>query len=141
MKTSPDFLYIANKHSKKFTDISENSTAQITFQDSSTQNWISITGKVTTADNKDPRIKEVFSKAASAWFGDLGDGVHNGTAEDPRVTLIEFKASYITYWKTESTKIGYLKEVAQAAITGQVAQTGVTREMNEAEIEKARSLA
>lgn len=96
---------------------------------------------MTTADNSDPRIKEVFSKAASAWFGDLGDGVHNATAEDPRVTLIEVKADYITYWKTESTKIGYLKEVAQAAITGSVAQTGVIREMNQSEIEKARSMA
>jgi len=58
-------------------------------QDSSTQNWVSITGEATTISNSDPRVKELYSPAIKAWFGDLGDGVHNGTYEDPRMTLIE----------------------------------------------------
>jgi len=57
------------------------------------------------------------------------------------MTLIEVKSKYIAYWKSTSTKLGFVKEVAQAAITGSVAQTGLQREMKEADIEKARQMA
>lgn len=90
------------------------------------------------ADNSDPRIKELNNAFSSAWFGDLGDGVHNGTADDPRVALIEVKAEYITYWLSTSTTLGFLKEIAQSNLTGQVATTGVTRELKKQAIEKAR---
>jgi len=32
-----------------------------------------------------------------AWFGDLGDGIHDGSGNDPRMALIEVKSNYITY--------------------------------------------
>jgi len=88
-RSGPDFLYLSNNHSQKFKDLESNKQIQITFQDSSTQNWVSITGEATTISNSDPRVKELYSPAIKAWFGDLGDGVHNGTYEDPRMTLIE----------------------------------------------------
>lgn len=140
-RVGPDFLFIANKHSRKFSDLSHDSTAQVTFQDSSSQNWVSVSGKAVVASNSDPRIKELYNKSVSAWFGDLGDGVHDGTADDPRMSLIEIKSNYITYWQTEVTKIGYLAQVATASVTGTVAKTGVTREMNGSEIENARKMA
>ena len=42
------------------------------------------------------------------------------------------------YWKKEVSSLGFLKEVGQAALTGQVAQTGVHREFSEADIAKER---
>jgi len=137
-RVGPDFLFIANKHSQKFEDLDKNKEVQITFQDSSTQNWISISGTATTISNSDERIKEIYNPGISAWFGDLGDGKHNGTPEDPRMTLIEVKSKYIAYWKSTSTSLGFAKEVAQAAMTGQVANTGVQRQMVESDIEKER---
>lgn len=94
-RVGPDFLYLANKHSAKFEDLDGNKEVMIAFQDSSTQNWVSITGTATTVDNSDPRIKDLHSKFVSAWFGDLGDGVHTGGPEDPRMTLIEVKSKYV----------------------------------------------
>ncbi|KAI3400679.1 hypothetical protein diail_2391 [Diaporthe ilicicola] len=137
-RTGPDFLFLANKNSTKFKDLDADKTAQITFQDSSTQNWASVTGKAIVMDNSDPRIKDLSNAFSSVWFGDLGDGVHNGKAEDPRVALIEVKAEYVTYWLSTSTKLGFLKEIAVANLTGQVATTGVTRELKKQAIEKAR---
>ncbi len=93
-RTGPDFLFLANAHSRKFEEIEKNPGAvAITFQNSSSQDWVSVTGKCTTSNNEDPRIKEVWSKGASMWFGDLGDGVHNGKPEDPRMKLIEIKST------------------------------------------------
>ena len=92
---------------------------------SSTQDWVSISGVATTVSNEDPRIKELYNPALSAWFGDLGDGVHNGKPEDPRMSLIEVQPKYISYWKSTVTSLGFLKEVAVGAWKGQVANTYV----------------
>lgn len=139
-RDGPDFLFLANNHSKKFSDLESNKEVQITFQDSKTQDWISISGTATTTSNSDPRIKEVWSRGAAAWFGDLGDGKHDGSADDPRMTLIEVKSKYVSYYKTSVGLLGYAKEVAGAAITGGVANTGVLRELSEQDLEKARSM-
>lgn len=52
-----------------------------------------------------------------AWLGDLKDGVHDGTDKDPRIPTTEVKSKYIVYWKKEVTRLGFLREVSQAALT------------------------
>ncbi|CAO2656221.1 Nn.00g050240.m01.CDS01 [Neocucurbitaria sp. VM-36] len=139
-RNGPDFLFLANKHSTKFSDLDQNKEVQISFQDAkSTQNWISISGTATTTSNSDPRIKDVWSRAVKAWFGDLEDGTHTGGPEDPRVTLIEVKSKYVTYYQTDVGLLGYAKEVVGAAATGGVANTGKIRELSEQDLDKARS--
>lgn len=91
-RSGPDFLFLANAHSKKFDDIENNKVTNLYFQNSSNQDWISITGESVTSSNDDPRIKEIWSPMTGAWFGDLGDGVHTGKPEDPRMKLIEVHA-------------------------------------------------
>ena len=137
-RSGPDILYLANKHSRKFSDLDKNKEVQITLQDSKTQDWISISGKATTTSNDDPRIKELYTSTISAWFGDLKDGTHDGTWKDPRMTLIEVKSNYIVYWKKEVSTVGFMKEVGQAALMGSVAQTGAHREFSEKEIQQER---
>ncbi|KAL8995427.1 MAG: hypothetical protein Q9169_004839 [Polycauliona sp. 2 TL-2023] len=137
-RVGPDFLFLANNHSEKFSDLKNDKTAQVTFQNSSDMSWVSVSGEAVTTSNDDPRIKQVYSKGVNAWFGDLGDGVHTGMPEDPRMSLIEVKAKYITYWKSTSTFPGFIKEVAQASMTGQVADTGINRRLTDKDIQKAR---
>jgi len=91
-RSGPDFLFLSNAHSQKFDDIEKNKVCNIYFQNSNNQDWISITGEAVCSSNDDPRIKEIYSKPVSAWFGDLKDGVHNGGPEDPRMKLIEVQA-------------------------------------------------
>lgn len=138
-RQGPDILYLANKHSKKFDDLSLNKEVQIVVQDLKTQDWVSITGEATNTSNDDPRIKDLYNPGISAWFGDLKDGVHDGTYKDPRMAIIEVKAKYIVYWKKEVSSLGFVKEVAQAATMGSVAQTGSHREFSEADIAKERA--
>lgn len=137
-RDGPDFYFLANHHSQKFEDLNNDKTALITFQNSSTQDWISVTGEVTHISNDDPRVKEMYPKGGSAWFGDLGDGVHTGGPEDPRMTLIEVKAKYVAYWKSKVSSLGFIKETTQAAITGQVADTGYQRHLTEEDLKNAR---
>jgi len=135
-----DILFLANAQSRKFSDLEKNKEVQVTFQDSKSQDWITISGTATTTSNSDPRIKEIWSHAVKAWFGDLGDGKHDGSAEDPRMTLIEVKPKYVSYYLTKVGLLGYMKEIGTAALTGKVADTGVLRELSEKEIEQARRM-
>ncbi|KIW95922.1 uncharacterized protein Z519_02988 [Cladophialophora bantiana CBS 173.52] len=136
-RSGPDILYLANRHSKKFQDLDKNKEVQIIFQDSKTQDWISISGAATTASSDDPRVKELYTSGVSAWFGDLKDGVHDGTWKDPQMSLIEVHSKYIVYWK-ETSSLGFQKEVGTAALTGGVAQTWVLREFTEEDIMQER---
>jgi len=137
-RNGPDFLFIANKHSKKFGDLEHDKTVELVFQNSSTWDWVSVSGTATTVSTEDPRIKEIYNPGLSAWFGDLGDGVHNGKPEDPRMALIEVQPKYISYWKHTVSTLGFVKEVGLGALTGQVANTGLQRELTEEDIKQMR---
>lgn len=138
-RDGPDFYYLSNIHSRKFSDLEHSKQVQITFQDSSSQNWVSITGEATKVSNTSGLVKELYKTPVSAWFGDLGDGVHNGTAEDPRMAVIKVEPSYIVYWMKTVTGLGFVKEVGMAALTGQVADTGVQREFSKSDIDAMRT--
>ena len=127
-RVGPDFLFLANANSAKFNDIKHSKTCTVTFQNSSSQDWVSVTGEIVTATHDDPRAKEVYSKGTNAWLGDVGDGVHDGGPEDPRMCLIEVKATYISYWMSTVTSVGFVKEVAQASMQGKVANNGARKD-------------
>lgn len=54
------------------------------------------------------------------------------------MALIELKAKYISYWKSTVGSLGFMKEVAQATLTGQVADNGVQRQFLDDDIEAMR---
>lgn len=39
---------------------------------------------------------KLFNPMTKAWFGDLGDGVHDGTAKDPRVSVMSVKPTEVS---------------------------------------------
>ncbi|KAH9825877.1 bli-3-like protein 2 [Teratosphaeria destructans] len=137
-RSGPDFLFLANAHSRKFVDLEKNGEAQVIFHNNSSQDWISVSGIATTSSS-DPRIREIYSSGVKAWFGDLKDGVHDGGPSDPRMKLIEVKAKYISYYKSESGMLGAAKEIIGANLTGGVANTGVLREIKGNELDQARA--
>jgi general stress protein 26 len=117
-RIGPDFLFLANKNSQEFKDLEHSKDSQITFQNSSSEDWVSISGTATTVTDSDPRIKELYHKGLRAWFGDLGDGKHDGRPEDPRLALIEVKSRYVAYWKATVGTSGFMEEGGVAAVTG-----------------------
>ena len=137
-RVGPDFLFLANANSQKFRDLEHDKTAQLSFQNSTTQDWVSVTGKAVTTSNTDKPIKELYNDSIKAWFGDLGDGKHDGGPDDPRMALIEVKAEYVVYWKSLVDEKGFKEEVNKAKERGEVAQNGVTREFKKDVVEKLR---
>lgn len=78
----------------------------VSFYDPSTTNWISVSG--TAKLSTDPNlVKQYWNASLKAWFGDLGDGVHKGDENDPRVSVIEVVPEQVSLSKTRTC----LKEV------------------------------
>ena len=72
----------------------------------------------------------------SAWFGDLGDGVHKGDENDPRVALIEVIPDEIRYWIATRGAVGRTIDIAVSAMTGKGAAPGELRTITKEEVSR-----
>ena len=70
----------------------------------------------------------------AAYFGDLGDGVHKGDENDPRVIAIEVVPDEIRYWIATSGAISRTVQTAFAAVTGKGTAPGELREITAPEV-------
>lgn len=70
----------------------------------------------------------------TSFFGDLKDGKHDGSKDDPRVCLIEVVPSEIRYWVSTSSAITRVAETAYGALTGKASAPGEFRIIADAEV-------
>lgn len=134
-------IFHMNSHSGKYDDI-VNHPGQINlaFLTTSNGDWASISGtaEIKTAESKDPEtmalIKKHYSPQLKAWIGDLGDGVHDGGPEDPRLGIIIVKAKTATYALHNSNVVSRAFEVAKGTLTGEAASVNLLRSVTETEI-------
>lgn len=70
----------------------------------------------------------------TSFFGDLEDGKHDGSKDDPRVCLIEVVPSEIRYWVSTSSVISRTAEIAYGALTGKSKAPGEFRIISGAEV-------
>lgn len=137
-RDGPDFWFLANINSNKVKDIKSSPSVNISFFDSSDKSWCSVSGTATVSQDQ-PKIKELYSPVVSAWFGDLGDGIHTGSADDPRMSAIKVSSNYISYYKTTKGKVARMADMAMAVGLGRLAQTGILREIKAEAIEGSRA--
>ena len=68
--------------------------------------------------------------STSAWFGDLGDGIHKGDQNDPRVAVIKVVPEEIRYWLSTSNTLrareAYFADRATQAVSGATMTTQST---------------
>lgn len=83
-------------------------------------------------------VAKYYSPSLKAWLGDLGDGTHDGSENDPRIGVIKVQAKTATYAVNRGTMVGRAVEVVKGAVTGEAAQVNKLREISEQEIEGFR---
>jgi hypothetical protein len=67
-----------------------------------------------------------------SYFGDLGDGIHKGDENDPRVAAIEVVPDEIRYWLASSLPVS-VQEVA-STVQGKVTVPGELRTITNEEV-------
>ncbi|KAI0746030.1 hypothetical protein C8Q76DRAFT_47830 [Earliella scabrosa] len=137
--TQVTLVFIANRASHKFDEIENDGHVNVSFFDESSTNWASYSGIAKISQDKE-KIAKHWNTTISAWFGDLGDGVHKGDQNDPRVAIIEVVPNEIRYWMATRGAIGQTVDVAVSAITGKTAAPGELRTITKDEIALVQGL-
>jgi len=133
------FLFIANNVTHKFDEISADRNVNVSFLDVKSTNWASVSGFATIKQDKE-LVKKLWSPLIAGYFSDLGDGVHKGNAEDPRVSVIEVVPNEIRYWVATSGAVGRALEHAKGAVTGKLTAPGEIRTITSNEIQLVEGL-
>ncbi|KAJ8061851.1 hypothetical protein OCU04_009643 [Sclerotinia nivalis] len=152
-------LFHTNTESGKTDELATDSHINISFLNSSGE-WASISGLSTVETNRDlikkhytptlntglstvetnrDLIKKHYTPTLKAWLGDLGDGIHDGGPDDPRIGIIKVDAKTATYAIVRKSLLARGVEVAQGAITGKTASVNKLREISEEEIQTWRT--
>lgn len=84
-------------------------------------------------------VRKYYNSSLRAWVGDLGDGVHDGGPEDPRIGIIRVVARTATYALAVGTSLGRGVEIIKGAVTGQAAEVNKLRELSEKELDECKS--
>lgn len=83
-------------------------------------------------------MRELYSPGLRAWFGDLGDGVHDGGPEDPRIGVIRVEAKTATYALASGSSLGRGVAMVKGAITGEAPKVTDLRELGEEEVQECK---
>lgn len=132
-----DLIFHTNTESGKTDDIEKDSRINMSFLNA-TGSWASVSGTASIITDRDV-VKKYYSPALKAWLGDLGDGKHDGSENDPRIGVIKIEAKTATYAISSSNAISRGIEMVQGAITGNAAQVNKLREIDESEMSQWRS--
>ncbi|KAK4442974.1 blue light-inducible protein [Podospora aff. communis PSN243] len=132
-----DLLFHTNTESGKTDDLSTDPHVNISFLNNMGE-WASISGVASVVTDRE-LVKKHYSPQLKAWLGDLGDGVHDGGENDPRIGIIRVKMVTSHYSISSKNILGRVAEVAQGTVTGKPAQVNKLREISEQDVQNWRS--
>ncbi|KAF3182401.1 hypothetical protein TWF106_003766 [Orbilia oligospora] len=127
-----DLVFHTNTATGKSDELNNDPHVNISFLRDS--DWASISGTAQVTQDTE-EVKKHYSSTLKAWVGDLGDGVHDGSAKDPRLGVIKVRALTATYAIARAASITRTLEVAKGAVTGNVASVNTLREITLKDIE------
>jgi len=127
-----DLVFHTNTETGKTGELKNDPHVNVAFLKDS--DWASISGSAEIIQDPE-EVKKHYSSALKAWVGDLGDGVHDGSAKDPRLAVIKVRTLTATYAIANATSVTRTLEVAKGIITGNVASVNTLREISLADVE------
>jgi len=132
-----DLLFYTNTESHKTDELASDPHINISFLNAS-GDWASVAGKAQIAADDRDLVKKHYNSSLRAWIGDLGDGVHDGSENDPRIAIIRVVTDTATYSITSTGLLSRAAKVARGAVTGKSAQVNRLREVSREDIERWR---
>lgn len=93
-----------------------------------------------TIETDREKVKKYYNPSLKAWLGDLGDKVHDGGPNDPRIGIIKVKAITASYALSKGSVVTRGIEIAKGAVLGTTAHVNKLREISRAELEQYRAV-
>ncbi|KAJ6781346.1 hypothetical protein PWT90_02757 [Aphanocladium album] len=133
-----DLVFQINTESGKTDDIASDPDVNVSFLNAK-GSWASVAGHAAMVTDRD-EVKKYYTPLLRAWLGDLEDGVHDGSENDPRIGLIKLKTETVTHNLAEHGALATAAKVTSAAIKGKPAEVNSLRHISEDEIKAWRAL-
>lgn len=105
-----ELWFFTQKSSWKCAQIEHDHRVGVTYSDSNTNTFVSISGNARLVMDKE-KIKQLYSPMLKAWFP---KGV-----DDPEIALLRVDIQGAEYWDSSSSRMVYLFKVAKAIATGE----------------------
>ena len=131
-----DLIFQVNTESGKTDDIASDPDINVAFTNAKGE-WASVAGRAVIVTDRDT-VAKWYNSTLKAWMGDLGDGKHDGSKDDPRIGVIRLTAETVTYSLADKGMIKAAVEVAQSTVRGKAAQINSLRHISEAELKQLR---
>ncbi|KAF8473891.1 hypothetical protein BDZ91DRAFT_651081 [Kalaharituber pfeilii] len=132
-----DLLFHTNTESRKTDQLEGDPHVNIGFLNSNNGDWASVSGTAEIIADRDI-IKKYYSPQLKTWVGDLGDAVHDGGPNDPRIGIIKVHIRTATYALQKGNPITRSIEVAKGTMTGKPASVNKLRELTEGDLDTYR---
>ncbi|KAI0223400.1 hypothetical protein L0F63_004577, partial [Massospora cicadina] len=130
-----DFYMLATKDSEKAEQVKNDEHVGLSLFRNSDYSWATISGVATLVEDRE-KIKELYSFFLRPYFDDKGDGVHDGSENDPRIVLIKFTSQFARYQIQKNT-ISHAYQLAKSALTGSNAKLADTKTITKEQFDKA----
>jgi hypothetical protein len=91
----------------------------VTFLIAAAGEWCSISGEASVVTDRD-LVAKYYKPSLKNWFGDLNDGVHDGSAKDPRIGLLKVKTTRASYAVVDEGHLGMNIETYKHEGTGKM---------------------
>ena len=130
-------MFHTNTETKKTDELSGDPHVNISFLNSSGE-WASVSAIAEIVTDRATIVK-YYSPALRAWIGDLGDGIHDGGENDPRIGIIRAKMATAVYSVGNSNALSQAIQVTESTVTGKPPQVNKLREISEDEVESWRA--
>jgi len=111
-----DLWFVTDKSSPKIREIRADKHVNLSYYNDRTREWISVSGIAKVVGDR-AKIRELYRPDWRAWFGDQG-GKKDGTADDPRMTLIAVDIHEAHYVELNKPRALILFEVVKGMVTG-----------------------
>lgn len=131
-----DLIFHTNTESGKTDDISTDPDVNIAFLNSKGE-WASVSGHASIITDREA-VKKYYSSTLKAWLGDLGDGVHDASENDPRIGIVRLDAETASYALSGKNQVLQAVEVAQSTLTGKTAEVNKLRHISQEEFKAWR---
>lgn len=123
--TGADLWFVAAEGSGKLADVERDPHVNLAYYKDRTREWISVSGLATPSRDRE-KIRKLYAPDWKIWFGEEGDPRH-GTADDPRLVLIGVDIHAASFLDIAKPQPLVLYEIAKGLLTGQRAEIGETR--------------
>jgi general stress protein 26 len=127
-----DLWFMTSVETGKLDELIHDPHVNLGYYKDGSREYVSVSGLAHVTQDEN-RIHELYKPDWKAWLGDEG-GDRDGGPDDPRIALIEVKATSATYLHSNKPKLVALFDVAKAMITGDPPRTGDAGQLDRGEL-------